>query len=78
VGARGKTADWDKAGGEGLIGECYLRSVELLRKNSTPGGVIACAPSAKAVDRRYASIFGRDAAICAMGMAAAGEGTLWR
>lgn len=68
----------DKAalrGGE-IVEECYLKSVELLRNNSTSGGVIACAPSAKAVDRHYASIFGRDAAICAMGMAASGEAGL--
>lgn len=74
VGARKKVGQGGASPGKGDVAqECYLRSVELLRKNSTPGGVIACAPSAKAVDRRYASIFGRDAAICAMGMAAAGE-----
>lgn len=53
-----------------LITECYERSLQLLRKNSKPSGIIACAKSEKAVGRHYASIFGRDAAICAFGMVA--------
>ena len=51
-----------------LIRECYARSVQLLKNNSQPSGIIACARSEKAVGRQYASIFGRDAAICSMGM----------
>ncbi|MDR4507620.1 MAG: glycoside hydrolase [Candidatus Brocadiaceae bacterium] len=51
-----------------LIRDCYDRSLQLLRKNSTPDGIIACAKSKKAVDRHYVSIFGRDAAICSLGM----------
>lgn len=51
-----------------IIPECYERSLQLLRKNLTPDGIIACAKSQKAVDRNYASIFGRDAAICSLGM----------
>ena len=53
---------------EDNIQECYARSLQLLKSNSTPAGIIACAKSEKAVDRHYASIFGRDAAICALGM----------
>lgn len=53
---------------EGLVQECYVRSLQLLKDNSTPAGIIACAKSKKAVDRSYASIFGRDAAICSLGM----------
>ncbi|GAB4390755.1 MAG: hypothetical protein Kow0025_24930 [Thermodesulfovibrionales bacterium] len=64
--------------GEELILECYQRSVELLKKNSRPSGVIACARSEKAVDMNYASVFGRDAAICALGMAVSGDRTLLR
>lgn len=51
-----------------IISECYARSLELLKKNSRPGGIIACAYSEKSVDRNYASVFGRDAAICSLGM----------
>ncbi len=51
-----------------LIQGCYSRSLQLLKNNSTPDGIIACARSKKAVDRSYASIFGRDAAICSLGM----------
>ena len=61
-----------------LIDECYARSLALLRENSTPGGVIASARSAKSVGRHYASIFGRDASICALGMVASGEADLIR
>ena len=46
-----------------LINECYARALDLLKKNSEPSGIIACARSAKSVGRNYASIFGRDAAI---------------
>jgi glycogen debranching enzyme len=53
-----------------LIGECYARSLLLLKNNSVPAGIIACTKSKKAIDRSYISIFGRDAAICSLGMIA--------
>lgn len=56
-----------------IIEQCYLRSLALLRKNSGAHGVIACARSPKSVDRGYASIFGRDASLCSLGMAASGD-----
>jgi glycogen debranching enzyme len=56
-----------------IITECYERSLALLRKNSHSHGVIAAARTQKAVDRGYASIFGRDAAICSLGMVASGD-----
>ena len=61
-----------------IIAECYERSVDLLRKNSHTHGVIAAARTRKAVERNYASIFGRDAAICSLGMLASGERELIR
>jgi glycogen debranching enzyme len=61
-----------------LIDECYARSLKLLEKNSHGHGVIAAARSKKSVDRNYASIFGRDAAICSLGMVASGDKTLIR
>jgi hypothetical protein len=56
-----------------LIDECRQRSVDLLRANTVPAGILAAAPSARAAARNYTGIFGRDAAICALGMAASGE-----
>lgn len=56
--------------------ECYDRSVLLLKNNCSNSGVIACAASEKAVGRHYASIFGRDAAICGLGMIASGNSEL--
>jgi len=56
-----------------LADECFHHSLRLLRGNSEEHGIIACAPSPKASDRNYASIFGRDAAICSMGMAVSGD-----
>lgn len=53
-----------------IINECYQRSLKLLKDNSRQSGIIACAHSEKAVGRHYASIFGRDAAICSLGMVA--------
>jgi glycogen debranching enzyme len=61
-----------------LVTECYRRSVALLRKNSHSGGIIAAARTRKSVDRNYASIFGRDAAICSLGMVASGNRELIR
>lgn len=62
----------------GIIDECYGRSVALLKKNSHGGGVIAAARTRKSVDRNYVSIFGRDAAICSLGMVASGDRELIR
>jgi glycogen debranching enzyme len=56
-----------------IINECYAKSVELLKNNSTPFGILASSVSKRAVDRNYLSIFGRDAAICALGMMASGD-----
>jgi glycogen debranching enzyme len=67
-----------KRAGNGLIAQCCARSLKLLEKNAHPGGVIACAKSRKAVDRGYASVFGRDAAICSLGMVASGDRELIR
>ncbi|MEZ4599938.1 MAG: glycoside hydrolase 100 family protein [Syntrophotaleaceae bacterium] len=62
-----------KAGCEALIGEAYFRSIELLRHNSVAEGVLACSPGPRAKERNYDCIFGRDAAICALGMFASRE-----
>ena len=63
----------DLNAGEELIRECYERSVELLRENSRPFGVIASRQCEKSICRRYTSLFGRDASISAMGMIASGD-----
>ncbi|MDH4161599.1 MAG: glycoside hydrolase [Nitrospirota bacterium] len=56
-----------------IITECYDRSLALLKSNCHAQGVIAAARTRKSVDRNYASIFGRDAAICCLGMVASGD-----
>jgi len=61
-----------------LLEECYRESLVLLRENSTAGGVLASARNCKSVGRNYASIFGRDASICALGMAVSGDAGLAR
>ena len=58
---------------ESLFEECYLRSVDLLRRNTIPEGILACTPGEQAKGRHYESIFGRDASICALGMFASQE-----
>jgi len=70
------TEDKEKARREAVIAECYDRSIRLLKENSQASGIIACAHSEKAVGRNYASIFGRDAAICSLGMIASGDRNL--
>lgn len=59
-----------------LLDECRARSVELLRANSVSAGVLACTAGPEAAARNYTSIFGRDMAICALGMVASGEADL--
>jgi glycogen debranching enzyme len=56
-----------------LIEECRTRSIELLRANLSPAGILAAEPTARARERGYAAIFGRDAAICAIGMELSGD-----
>src|SRR5690606_9389197 len=43
-----------------------------------PDGVLAATPAAGAERRGYAAVFGRDAAICALGMAVSGDEELER
>jgi glycogen debranching enzyme len=66
-------------GPEDLILEtCHARSVELLRRNLSPGGILAATPGKRADLRGYTAIFGRDAAVCALGMALSGDEVLER
>jgi hypothetical protein len=66
------------AGGEALLATCHAKSIELLRRNVTPAGVLAASPGDRARRRGYTAIFGRDAAICAIGMALSGDAELER
>ncbi|ALC15330.1 glycoside hydrolase [Desulfuromonas soudanensis] len=56
-----------------LIDACYLQALTLLRRNATPAGILAASRTESARARNYDTIFGRDAAICALGMAASKE-----
>src|SRR5882724_4116743 len=57
---------------------CHVRSIELLKRNLTDGGVLAATPGERAEKRGYTAIFGRDAAVCAIGMAVSGDKQLER
>jgi hypothetical protein len=59
-----------------LMETCHERAVELLKRNLSPAGILAATPSPHARKRGYTSIFGRDAAVCAIGMALSGDGLL--
>jgi len=61
-----------------LVIGCYDRALMLLRRNATPAGVLAASRSELASQRHYDCIFGRDAAISALGMSASGEADLVR
>ncbi len=52
-----------------LVAECSRRAIALLQRNLSPTGILAATPLAPARARGYAAIFGRDAAVCAIGMA---------
>jgi glycogen debranching enzyme len=61
-----------------LLETCHDRSVELLRQNLSPGGILAATVGERAELRGYTAIFGRDAAVCALGMAVSGDKELQR
>jgi glycogen debranching enzyme len=63
----------DKQDIPSLVEQCATESVELLRRNSTPQGILAATPSPEAEARHYTRIFGRDAAICVLGMVISGD-----
>ncbi|WP_298270489.1 glycoside hydrolase 100 family protein [Geobacter sp.] len=56
-----------------LLTECRERSLELLRRNASPAGILAASRGERADRRDYTTVFSRDAAICTLGMAASGE-----
>jgi len=59
-----------------LRAECRARSIELLKRNLGPDGILAATSGTKARRRGYTAIFGRDAAVCAIGMALSGDAEL--
>lgn len=61
---------------EATRSDAHRAAVELLRRNLTPTGVLAASRTPAAEARNYTRIFGRDAAICALGMLASGDGDL--
>jgi Alkaline and neutral invertase len=64
--------------GQQLIEACRTRSIDLLRRNLTSAGILAASRGDRARSRGYTAIFGRDAAICALGMALSGDPLLER
>jgi glycogen debranching enzyme len=63
---------------QSLLDTCHVQAIELLKRNSVPGGILAASPGARASKRGYTAIFGRDAAVCAIGMAVSGDKFLER
>src|SRR6202451_3254071 len=63
---------------QSLLAACHSQSVDLLKRNLTPDGVLAASPTLQADKRGYTAIFGRDAAVCAIGMVLSGDQSLAR
>src|SRR5262245_19139804 len=61
-----------------LLSTCHARAIELLKRNLSKSGILAATISERSSKRGYASVFGRDAAICAIGMLLSGDGVLER
>jgi hypothetical protein len=61
-----------------LVAEGGRRAVALLKANLCPAGILAATPGLASRERGYAAVFGRDAAICALGMAVAPDALLQR
>ena len=56
-----------------LLATCRARSIDLLKRNLRPDGILAASPGSRASKRGYTAIFGRDAAVCAIGMDLSGD-----
>jgi len=56
-----------------ILDTCRARAIELLKQNLTPAGILAASPTDRARKRGYTTIFGRDAAVCALGMTLSGD-----
>ncbi len=67
--------EWDS---RSLVEACAAHSLRLLERNLTPAGILAATPGPAADAKRYTRIFGRDAAICALGMIDCGVPALER
>jgi glycogen debranching enzyme len=63
---------------QSLLDTCDARAIELLKRNLVPDGILAASPGVRASKRGYTAIFGRDAAVCAIGMALSGDKLLER
>ena len=61
-----------------LLVACRAQSIALLKRNLSPAGILAATPGERADERGYTAIFGRDAAVCAIGMAVSGDPALQR
>ncbi|HYP67739.1 MAG TPA: glycoside hydrolase 100 family protein [Thiobacillaceae bacterium] len=59
-----------------LIEQCLNASRQMLRRNLTSQGILAASRTPEAEARQYTRVFGRDAAICALGMLASGDADL--
>lgn len=66
---------WSGQGAD-LIEVCTRESVKLLERNLVSHGVLAASPTPQAEARAYTRIFGRDAAICVLGMLDSGSALL--
>ena len=61
-----------------LLATARTRAIDLLVANCTDAGVLAAGRSTRAHERGYEAIFGRDAAVCALGMLRSGDDRLVR
>ncbi|MGH8201280.1 MAG: amylo-alpha-1,6-glucosidase [Steroidobacteraceae bacterium] len=64
--------------GQALVDACHAKAIDLLRRNLSADGILAATPGDRARSRGYTAIFGRDAAICSLGMALSGDRQLER
>lgn len=66
----------DAVSEDALLARYATEAVALLKRNLSPHGILAATPSERSTSRGYTAIFGRDAAVCAIGMALSGDAEL--
>jgi len=64
------------AADETLVGQCREAALALLKTNLGAGGILAATPNKRAQSKSYDAIFARDAGVCILAMARAGDPAL--
>jgi len=61
---------------DALVARCSEAALALLKRNLTPGGILAATPTRRAQSKSYDAVFARDAGVCTLAMVRSGDAQL--